>query len=83
MNDDAREEKYMRRVVVAAVLAASSLLLAVTPSAAGYLPVNCHPDDGFVQVADGYGHVPTCWVKKIRSYDDYGNLIVKKVRVCR
>lgn len=30
-----------------------------------------------------YRYEPVCFVKKIRRYDDWGNLYVKRVRVCR
>ena len=29
-----------------------------------------------------YGHKPKCFYKKIKKYDYYGNLIIKKVKVC-
>ncbi|HTO31370.1 MAG TPA: hypothetical protein VL202_09355 [Pararhizobium sp.] len=25
---------------------------------------------------------PTCYIKKVRAYDYYGNLVIKKVRIC-
>ena len=30
-----------------------------------------------------YRYEPVCFVKKIRRYDDWGNVYIKKVRVCR
>ena len=30
-----------------------------------------------------YGYKQHCFIKKIKSYDYYGNLIIKRVRVCR
>ena len=28
------------------------------------------------------GCEPQCYVKKVRAYDYYGNLIIKKIRIC-
>jgi hypothetical protein len=33
--------------------------------------------------AGSYGYEPHCFVKKVKSYDYYGNLVIRHVRVCR
>ena len=30
-----------------------------------------------------YGYQPHCFVKKIKSYDYYGNVIIKHIKVCK
>ena len=58
----------MRKIIVSAAVAIVAAVSFAAPSQAGYY---------------SYDYQPTCFVKKIKSYDYYGNLIVKKVRICR
>ncbi|MFB2553306.1 hypothetical protein [Ensifer soli] len=57
----------MRRILLSALVA----LTAATSFAATAEAGGCI----------AYGQ--TCYTKKIRAYDDYGNLVIRKVRVCR
>ena len=50
------------------VSAAIAAVSFATPSEAGYY---------------SYGYQQHCFVKKVVSYDYYGNLVVKKIRICR
>ena len=58
----------MRKIIVSATVAIVAAVSFAAPSQAGYY---------------SYGYQPTCLIKKIHSYDYYGNLVVKKIRVCR
>ena len=58
----------MRKIVVSATLAVLAAVSFAAPSQAGYY---------------SYGYKPHCFVKKIKSYDYYGNIVIQKVRVCR
>lgn len=58
----------MRKIVVSAAVALVAAVSFAAPSQAGYY---------------SYGYQQHCFVKKIKSYDYYGNLVVKKVRICR
>ena len=58
----------MRKIIVSATVALVAAVSFAAPSQAGYY---------------GYGYKPACFVKKVASYDHYGNRVVKKIRVCR
>ncbi|MFC3076119.1 hypothetical protein [Shinella pollutisoli] len=58
----------MRKIVVSAAVAVVAAVSFAAPSQAGYY---------------SYGYQQHCFVKKVKSYDHYGNLVVRKVRVCR
>jgi hypothetical protein len=58
----------MRKIIVSAAIAAVATISFAAPSQAGYY---------------SYGYEPYCFVKKVKTYDYYGNVIVKKIRVCR
>lgn len=60
--------KVIVSVVVVAVVAVIAAVSFAAPSQAGYY---------------SYGYEPACFVKKVKTYDYYGNVIVKKIRVCR
>ncbi|UPA25280.1 hypothetical protein [Shinella oryzae] len=30
-----------------------------------------------------YGYKPQCFIKKVKSYDYYGNVVIKKIKVCK
>ncbi|QRM53896.1 hypothetical protein [Sinorhizobium sp. BG8] len=57
-------------ILLAAALGVFAVSFAV-PSKAGYYGYSSEP-----------GHQVYCYVKKIRTYDFYGNLIVKRIRIC-
>ena len=58
----------MRKIIVSAAVALVAAVSFAAPSQACYY---------------SYDYQPYCFVKKIKSYDYYGNVIVKKIRVCR
>jgi hypothetical protein len=58
----------MRKIIVSAIIALVAAISFAAPSQAGYY---------------SYGYEPYCFVKKVKTYDYYGNVIVKKIRVCR
>ncbi len=58
----------MRKIIVSATIALIAAVSFAAPSQAGYY---------------GYGHRQHCFVKKVTSYDYYGDLVVRKVRICR
>ena len=61
----------MRKFIIAAAVATTAALSFAAPSQAGYY--------------GGYygGHYQSyCFIKKVRVYDYYGNLRVKRIRVC-
>jgi hypothetical protein len=57
----------MRKFIVSATVAIVAAVSFAAPSQAGYY---------------SYGYEPACFIKKIKSYDYYGNVIIKKIRVC-
>lgn len=57
----------MRKFVLTAAMAAITAVSFAAPSQAGYYSDDCQP---------------YCFIKKVKAYDYYGNLIVKKIRVC-
>ena len=58
----------MRKIIVSATVALVAAVSFAAPSQAGYY---------------SYGYQPHCFVKKIKSYDYYGNIVIRKVRICR
>jgi hypothetical protein len=74
----------MRNIMISATIAALSFVGFAAPAFAGRMPdaATMRPA-GLVDLATHYyGHKPKCFWKKIRKYDYYGNLIIKKVKVC-
>ena len=57
----------MRKIIISATVALVAAVSFAAPSQAGYY---------------SYGYKPHCFVKKIHSYDYYGNLFVKKIKIC-
>ena len=57
----------MRKIIVSAAIAAVAAISFAAPSQAGY----------------SYGYKPHCVIKKVKSYDYYGNVIIKKIKVCK
>ncbi|MCR6500875.1 hypothetical protein MUO32_17700 [Shinella sp. CPCC 101442] len=58
----------MRKIIVSATVALVAAVSFAAPSQAGY-----YSDD----------YQPYCFIKKIKSYDYYGNVIIKRIKVCR
>ena len=79
----------MRNLIIAFIVAAGAALSFAAPSqAGGYYGGGYY--DGY-HGSHHYGHKrhyyksyyePRCWTKKVREYDYYGNLVVKRIRVC-
>ena len=67
----------MRKFIMSATLATFAALSFAAPSQAGYY--GGHYGGGYY---GGY-YAPYCFIKKIRTYDYYGNLYIKRIRVCR
>jgi hypothetical protein len=61
----------MRKIVLSAAIATVAALSFAAPSQAGGYGYN-----------NGY-HQQYCFIKKIKSYDYYGNLVIKKIRICK
>jgi hypothetical protein len=57
----------MRKIIVSVTVALVAAVSFAAPSQAGYY---------------GYDYQPTCFIKKIKSYDYYGNVIIKRIKVC-
>ena len=58
----------MRKFIVSATVALAAVVSFAAPSQAGYY---------------SYDYQPTCFIKKIKSYDYYGNVVIKRIKVCR
>ena len=58
----------MRKFIVSATVALVAAVSFAAPSQAGYY---------------SYGYEQHCFIKKIKSYDYYGNVFIKKIRICR
>ncbi|MBP1857931.1 hypothetical protein [Rhizobium herbae] len=81
----------MRKLIIASIVAAGAALSFAAPSVAGGYYGGGYYGGGYDNVDHYYGHKrhykrsyyePHCWIKKIRKYDYYGNLVVKRIRVC-
>ena len=58
----------MRKIIISAALTAFAALTFAAPSQAGYY---------------SYDYQPYCFVKKIKTWDHYGKLVIKKIKVCK
>ena len=58
----------MRKIIVSAAVAIVAAVSFAAPSQAGYY---------------SYDYQPHCFIKKVKSYDYYGNLVIKRIKVCR
>ena len=58
----------MRKIIVSAAVVIVAAVSFAAPSQAGYY---------------SYDYQPHCFVKKVKSYDYYGNLVIKRIKVCR
>lgn len=74
----------MRRTILSAAIVALSFGAFAAPSLAGMMPdaVTIRPASAIEPATHYYGHKPKCFWKKIKKYDSYGNLVIKKVKVC-
>lgn len=81
----------MRNLIITSVIATFAALSFAAPShAGGYYGGgynDCYDGGGYSQPQRRQSYrtayyEPTCWIKKIRKYDYYGNLVVKRIRVC-
>ncbi|GAA4170743.1 MULTISPECIES: hypothetical protein [Shinella] len=57
----------MRKIIVSATVALVAAVSFAAPSQAG---------------SYSYGYEPACFIKKVKAYDYYGNVVIKKIRVC-
>ena len=77
----------MRKFLMSAVVATVAAVSFAAPSQAGgfYFGFGGHGWGGHHggYVSHYYGHHRHCFWKKIKRYDHWGNLIVKRVKVCR
>ncbi|MCJ8054331.1 hypothetical protein GB928_009190 [Shinella curvata] len=74
----------MRRIMLVSAIAALSFCTLSASALAGMMPdATGIRSPGAVEfVTHYYGHKPKCFWKKIKKYDYYGNLVIKKVKVC-
>ena len=75
----------MKKLALAAILALSAVTAVAAPSEAGKLVIKFgHHHKHHYQ--HGYWVDPyvsyNCWTEKQATYDDWGNVYVRKVRVC-
>ena len=84
----------MRKIVLSAVVATVAALSFAAPSKAGDFSIGFGFGNGWGHGHHGWGHGANvtfyddddgydCFWKKKKFYDKWGNLVVKKVRVCR
>jgi hypothetical protein len=83
----------MRKSIMSAVVASIAVLIFAVPSQAGGFSIGFghgHHGHGYghfgFNVHDGgyYGgyYEPSCIIKKVKKWDKWGNLHVKKVKIC-
>ena len=58
----------MRKIIVSAAIATVAVISFAAPSQA-----RCY---------NSYDETPHCFVKKVKTYDDYGNVVFRKITVC-
>jgi hypothetical protein len=75
------EEAIMRRILVAAALVAiPAISLAAMPQADGK---SRQRYNDFYYKSYDTAFEPVCVVREVRMTDDQGNVVLKKVRICR
>lgn len=57
----------MRKIILSVTVALFAATSFAAPSMAGYYSDDCQPH---------------CFIRKIKSYDYYGNRVIRKVRIC-
>ncbi len=81
----------MRKFIISAVVATVAAASFAAPSQAGGFSFGFGHGKGYVTVG-GYGHghyysdygyEPHCFIKKVKRWDKWGNLRIKRIRVCR
>ena len=83
----------MRKFIMSAAVATIAVLSFAAPSQAGGFSIGFghgHHGHGYghfgFSVHDGgyYGgyYEPSCYIKKVKKWDKWGNLHVKKIKVC-
>ncbi|WLR92093.1 hypothetical protein [Shinella zoogloeoides] len=85
----------MRKIMLSAVVATVAALSFAAPSQAGGFSIGFghghggwdhggwghgHGHGAHVTVYDDYGY--DCFWKKVKRYDKWGNLVIKKIRIC-
>ncbi len=84
----------MRKLILSAMLTTLAALSFAAPSMAGGWDDGCDDDTvrsyqpahhaSYAWSAPRYDYdEPTCYVKVVKDWDSYGNVIVRKVRVCQ
>lgn len=83
----------MRKILLSAVVATVAALSFAAPSQAGGLSIGFGFGDGWGHGHHGWGHGAhvrvyddydyDCFWKKVKRYDKWGNLVIKRVRICR
>ena len=77
----------MRKFIMSAVVATVAAVSFAAPSQAGgfYFGIGGGPGWGghHGYVSHYYGHHRHCFWKKIKRYNKWGHLVVKRVKVCR
>jgi hypothetical protein len=58
----------MRKFIVSATVALVAAVSFAAPSQAGYY---------------SYDYQPYCFIKKVKAYDYYGNVVIKRIKVCK
>lgn len=74
----------MRKIMFYSAIAAVSFSAFTAPSLAGIMPdaAGIRPAGAIELATHYYGHKPKCFWKKIKKYDYYGNVVIKKIKVC-
>jgi hypothetical protein len=74
----------MRKTMLYTAIIALSFSAFAAPSLAGMMPdaAGIRPASAVERATHYYGHKPKCFWKKIKKYDSYGNLVIKKIKVC-
>jgi hypothetical protein len=85
------EENIMRKFIISATVAAIAAISFAAPSYAGHHGHHRHHHGhyhgGFsIGFYDGgyYGgyYEPSCYIKKVKRWDRWGNLRIKRIRIC-
>lgn len=83
----------MRKILLSAVVATVAALSFAAPSQAGDFSIGIGFGNGGWGHGHGWGHRAhvtvydddgyDCFWKKVKRYDKWGNLVIRKVQVCR
>ena len=73
----------MKKFIIAAALSVTAALTMAAPSEAGRLVIKFGHKHGYHHYHNWHPYVArTCWVKRKAVVDYYGNVYVKRVKVC-